>query len=197
MKKCILAVFVLAVAAIAQVDRGVELYEAKNYQQAEKVLREAVGSEPENARAHYYLGMTLLNLKRPAEAAESLKTAADLAPTSDQYRMALVRAYIDQKDYDQAETALNQVREINAENAELPYYSGLINLQKKNYEQAASDFETAIERNPDNAYAHYYAGMAYNGLKRPDQMTSHFQMFLKLAPKAPEAAKVRSFLNVR
>ena len=111
--------------------------------------------------------------------------------------MALVRAYIDQKDYDQAETALNQVREINAENAELPYYSGLVNLQKKNYEQAASDFETAIERNPDNAYAHYYAGMAYNGLKRPDQMTSHFQMFLKLTPKAPEAAKVRSFLNVR
>ncbi len=52
---------------------------------------EAVGAEPENARAQYYLGMTLLNLKRPAEAAQSLKTAADLAPTSDQYRMALVR----------------------------------------------------------------------------------------------------------
>lgn len=197
MKTWCLAVLAVAVASAADLGRGVQLYEEKNYQQAEKVLREAVNEEPENARAQYYLGMALLGLKRPADAAASLKTAADLAPDSDQYRMGLVKAYVDQKDYDQAETALNQVREINAENAELPYYSGLINLQKKSYEQAAGDLEAAIERDPDNAYAHYYAGLAYNGLKRPDKVTSHFQMFLKLAPKAPEAAKVRSLLNAR
>ena len=49
--------------------------------------------------------------------------------------------------------------------------------------------------NPENPYAHYYAGLAYNQIKRPDKMLEHFRTFLKLAPEAPEAPKVRALLR--
>ena len=77
----------------------------------------------------------------------------------------------------------------------MPFYRGQLALAQKNYKAAAADLEKAIELDPDNAHAHYYAGLAYNGLKRPDQMVKQFQVFLRMAPNAPEAAKVRSVLR--
>ena len=40
-------------------------------------------------------------------------------------------------------------------------------------------------------YFYYYAGLAYSNTKRPDKMVDSFNNFLRLEPKAPEAAGVR------
>lgn len=184
-----------AFASAADLSEGIRLYEAKNYTQAQEVFRAVIQDEPENSQALYYLGMSLLGSGNGSEALDNLKKAADLAPDSDRIQVGLARAYIDQKDYDNAAAALDKARQANPDNPELPYYAGLVDLHDKKYEEAAKNLEQAIERDPNNAYAHYYAALAYNGLKQPDQVTSHFQIFLKMAPKAPEAAKVRSFLK--
>jgi protein O-GlcNAc transferase len=176
----------------ADLERGVSLYGQKNYAEAEKALREVVSAEPENSRALQYLGLTLIESQKPAEAVDVLTKAAAAAPSSDAIQVALGRAYLAQKDFDKADAALKRAREINADNPDLPYNLGMVELQRKNYGAAAQDFEKVLVRDPNNAYAHYYAGLAYNGLKQPDKMTSHFEHFLKLAPDAPEAAKVRS-----
>lgn len=62
-------------------------------------------------------------------------------------------------------------------------------------------FDAAIERmgaviaaRPTVAYAYYWRGKAYNAKKQPARMVDDLQAFLKLAPKAPEAAAVQQLL---
>jgi tetratricopeptide (TPR) repeat protein len=75
------------------------------------------------------------------------------------------------------------------------YQLGLIRTKREDWAGAAEAFNRAGELNPGFAYAHYYAGLAYSRVKRPDQVAKHLEMFLKLAPKAPERSAVQSILR--
>ena len=75
------------------------------------------------------------------------------------------------------------------------YQLGLARTRKEEWAGAAEAFARAAELNPNFAYAHYYAGLSYSRVKRPDQVVRHFEMFLKLAPKAPERSAVTSLLR--
>ncbi len=154
-----------------------------------------VQAEDENARAHEYLGLARLSLGKLDEADAELSRAQDLAPTSDSVKVGVARVSIQKKQFDRAEESLNSAREINGDNPDVPLYSGMLKLAKHDYQGAINDLNDAIARKSDNAYAYYYAGLAYSELKRPDKMYESFQTFLKLAPDAPESAKVRSLLR--
>ncbi len=180
----------------ADIERGIEFYNNKNYAEAEKVFRAAVTEDAGNAQAQRYLGLTLVQLNRSSDAVDPLSKAAEAAPDDKDVKAGLARAYVETKQYENAQLTLDALRALDENHPELPYVTGMMELQRKQYAEAARDLETAIERNPANAYAHYYAGIAYNALKRPDKVTSHFEMFLKLAPQAAEAPKVRSLLKV-
>jgi tetratricopeptide (TPR) repeat protein len=192
------------------VQEGIQYYNAKKYQEAETALRDVLRAEPNNAQAHYTLGLTLLELQRFAEAADEFNRADKLTPPSNQIRMVkgdnsaprrddikigLARAYMGQKQFDKGRMALDEAQRIRSDSPDVYYYRGMLNSQQGDYAAAASDFESAIKLNPKNAYAYYYAGLAYNKLKRPDKMVQHFETFLKLAPNAPEAGKVRALLS--
>jgi tetratricopeptide (TPR) repeat protein len=179
----------------ADIQRGIDLFNSKNYAEAEKVLRAAVTEDSENMQAQRYLGLALLQLNRGADAVDPLGKAAEAAPDDKDVQAALARAYVDTKQYEKAQQTLDALRALDENNPEVPYVTGMMELQRKQYAEAARDLETAIQLNPENAYAHYYAGIAYNALKRPDKVTSHFETFLKLAPQAAEAPKVRSLLK--
>jgi len=75
------------------------------------------------------------------------------------------------------------------------YQLGLARTRKEEWTGAAEAFARATELNSNFAYAHYYAGLAYSRVKRPDQVVRYFEMFLKLAPKAPERSAVTSLLR--
>ncbi|MBL8177815.1 MAG: tetratricopeptide repeat protein, partial [Bryobacterales bacterium] len=110
-------------------------------------------------------------------------------------KIGLARAYFEQKQLDKAETEANRAAELSDTDADVPLYRGAIAVARRDYRGGAKLLEEAVRKQPDAAYAHYYAGLAYNGLKQPDKMVEHFRMFLKLAPDAPEAAKVESLLR--
>ncbi|MBM3745437.1 MAG: tetratricopeptide repeat protein [Acidobacteria bacterium] len=189
--------------ALAQTKiRGVELYSAGEYRQAEQELRKTLEAEPQNLRARYYLGLTLLELERNAEAEEELRGARALLaereeaePRRDEIDVGLARACMEQKQYDEARAALDQAQQAKPDNPEVFLYRGRLELHRENHAAAVKALERAIELNPKKAYSHYYAGIAYGNLKRPDKMAEHFQYFLRLAPNAPEASKVRSYLK--
>jgi tetratricopeptide (TPR) repeat protein len=190
--------------AAAQTDRGIELYKARKYQEAAAALQETVNVEPENLQARYYLGLSYLELKKFNEAETELKRAASIrekldekpaVPGEDQVKIAIARACIDLKKYDEAQANLDASRQINPANPEVYLYSGKLDVARKNFQGALPALEKAISLDPKNAYAHYFAGIAYSNTGRPDKMAEQFQQFLKLAPNAPEAAQVRSLLR--
>jgi tetratricopeptide (TPR) repeat protein len=64
-----------------------------------------------------------------------------------------------------------------------------------NFAGSAAAFEQAALLDANQAYAYYYAGLAYNQAKRVDLMARNFETFLRLAPTAPERARVESIMR--
>jgi len=194
-----IAIFILVGSGLAyqesDLQRGIALYNTQKYAEAEQALAQAVQAEDGNAQAHEYLGLVYLAMDKVEQASMELSRAQELNPASDSTKVALARLYIETKEFDKAEESLKAAQEINGENPEVPLYSGALKVAKRDFQGAISDLNQAIARKSDNAYAHYYAGLAYNALKRPDKMVESFQTFLKLAPNAPEADRVRSLLR--
>jgi tetratricopeptide (TPR) repeat protein len=174
------------------------MYQEKQYSQAEAISRGIADAEPDNAKANYLLGVALLEQNKVDEAEPRLKKAAELNYTPDQAKVALARVHLQRQQHDQALALLNEAHVANAENSDVYLYRGIAQANRSQFNEAVQDLDKAVQMHPNDAKAHYYAGLAYNGIKRPDKMVEHFQMFLKLAPDAPEAARVRSLLrNVR
>ena len=174
---------------IADTDRGADLYRQGKFSDAQAELAKAVQSNPEDARAQRYLGLVLVEQHKGSEAEPHLSKANELEPGGES-KLALARLYVEQKDFDKAESLLND-----ADGPDKEYVQGLLQLQRQQNKEAAASLESYLQKNPDNPYAHYYAGLAYNGAKRPDKMLTHFELFLKLRPDAPEAKKVRAVLS--
>ncbi|HEX7251478.1 MAG TPA: tetratricopeptide repeat protein, partial [Thermoanaerobaculia bacterium] len=61
-------------------NKGIDAYNGKNLKEAEAMLTRAVQAKPDYALAHFYLGMTALNLNNKAEAREHLQKYLDLEP---------------------------------------------------------------------------------------------------------------------
>jgi tetratricopeptide (TPR) repeat protein len=75
------------------------------------------------------------------------------------------------------------------------YQLGIVKARLEDWSGAVEAFERAVTLNPSFAYAHYYAGLAHSRLRRPDQTAAHFEVFLKLAPMAPERGAVMSIMR--
>lgn len=198
---CLALAGLLTGAAWAQeseIDKGIDLYRAGKFADSVRALEPAVEAEPESTPGHLYLGLARLGLGRIPEAEAALNRARELAPDSDEVKVGQARVAIEKREFDNAETLLREAREANGDNPEVPLYMGALRVAQRNYQAGLDELNVAIDRKPDLAYAHYYSGLAHNALKRPDKMVESFQKFLKLAPNAPEADRVRSLLrNVR
>jgi tetratricopeptide (TPR) repeat protein len=206
-----LGILVLAIPLFGQdtadkMERARKLLAEKDYKQAESVVREVLGEAPENADANYVLGLSLLGQDRFKEAEEALLKADKAAssegaapstsPRPEAIQVGLARAYMDQKELDKAGEALARADKMKPDDPDVYYYRGMLDAHRQDYAAAARDMDKTIELDPKRAHAYYYSGIAYNQIKRPDKMVERFQMFLKLAPDAPEAAKVRALLRV-
>jgi len=75
------------------------------------------------------------------------------------------------------------------------YQLGLVKSRREDWAGAADAFDRSTQLNPAFAYGHYYAGLMYSRLKRPDLVGARFQIFLKLAPNAPERTSVMSIMR--
>jgi len=184
----------------ADVQKGIQLYQDGKYKEAAAEITQVLKQSPDDVRAHFYLGLTLLNQNQFKEAESHFLSAekkpnADSRPTLDQIKVGLACAQMEQKDYDGALQNLEAARTINSENPEVYVYRGKLELHQGNYAAALEHLQKAIKMDPKNEYAHYYAGMAYGKVGRPDKMITEFQTFMKLVPNAPEVPKIRSLLR--
>jgi tetratricopeptide (TPR) repeat protein len=65
---------------------------------------------------------------------------------------------------------------------------------QKRYADAIAAMSNAIAANQSQAYAYLWRGQSYYSTKVMDKAIQDFQMFLKLAPNAPEAVSVKQIL---
>ena len=65
---------------------------------------------------------------------------------------------------------------------------------QKKFDDAIQAMSSAIDAKGDQAYAFFWRGQAYDNKKQTAKMAADYKEFLRLAPKAPEAATVQAIL---
>ncbi len=189
----------------AQTSKGIELYQAWEFGEAEKVFRQALRSNPKDLEASYYLGLSVLLQDKHEEALEILqkvKEARDQAdpksrssvPDEYQIQIALARAHLELKHNAEAWKNLEAAKKVHADSAEIHVYRGLYYLNQEDNKKAVKEFEKAMDLDGNDAYAHYYAGHAYLRTGDPAKAVEVFKHFLQLAPQAPEAEKAKALI---
>ena len=123
-----------------------------------------------------------------AEAESALRNAPGV-----EAKAYLAAALAKQKKYDDAVAAAN------AALADAPTHEvavaglGEALVGQKKYDEAVEKLSEVIKKG-DVPYAYYWRGQAHYNKKQADRMVADYEMFLKLAPKAPEAKSVEQLL---
>jgi len=81
------------------------------------------------------------------------------------------------------------------EQARKMFSEGLALFEKKQYREARTLLSRCLETDPAAARCHLMLGSTYAKLGEVDTGATHYRTFLKLAPNAPEAPKVRALLD--
>lgn len=190
----------------AQTEKGIELYNSWQYQEAERVLRDALKANPGDVTANYFLGLSILLQDKHSEALEiflKVKDAQDKAegktrpavPDEYQIQLALARARLELKQYPEAWKNLEAAGKEHPDSADVYVYRGVYYLQQEKASQAVKELDKAIHLDEHNAYAHYYAGQAYLRTGNAARAVDMFKAFLTLAPLAPEAPKAKALID--
>lgn len=211
---CIMAtlavVFAWIVAAppeiSAQTSKGIELFNAWQFKDAEAALREAAKADPGDIAAGYYLGLAVLLQDKHDEALKILLKAKETfdksgqqarsgAPDEFQILIALARAHLELKQFPDAWKRLEAAEKIHKDAADVHVYKGFYYLQQENPKQALKELDKAMNLDARNAYAYYYAGHANLRQGQPAKAVELFKEFLQLAPLAPEAVKAKALID--
>lgn len=96
---------------------------------------------------------------------------------------------------DEAVTEARKARDVNGDLGFAHYQLGLALSRHSDFAAAAQALDRAAELMPDFAYAYYHAGVAYQRARQFNRMAEQFQVFLKLAPDAPERKQVQLAIN--
>ncbi len=148
----------------------------------------------EDPASTYLAGQVLLKLDRDQDARSEF---ARLSAGNDETWAAIGQSSIALLDNVLAEAVREGHRavEINGDLGFTHYALGLALIKQNQFGEAAQVLSRAADLMPEFAYAHYNAGVAYQRAKQFNKMAEHFQVFLKLAPEAPERKIVQVALN--
>jgi len=173
-----------------------QLFEAGEYERALAALQEERDAASASTENHYLASLVLLRLSPP----QVDRAHAEL----DAVRSDEREAWQHTADSAAALAANDTTAALEAATAAVAadpmlfaaqYQLGLAHARAENWPAAAEAFERATDLDPAFAYAHYYAGIAYSRLRRADVEARHFELFIRLAPKAPERLAVESIMR--
>ena len=97
--------------------RGLDLYQKKNYAQAEACFKEALKFEKNQDKVHYLIGMCCAFQEQTEEAEHHLLVSLKFNDRFEESYLGLGEIYFIQKDYKKAERLIKKAIQINPDNA--------------------------------------------------------------------------------
>jgi tetratricopeptide (TPR) repeat protein len=163
------------------VAQAILAYDAKRYDEALGLLKDALAQDPKNVEALYYTGLVLMAQQKTEQAAEALEKARALAPRDLSIQFLLGVAYFALERYDQAEGPLTNVLNERPQTEGVGYYVGLIRYRKKDYQGALKAFRAETSTNPNiQQLVKFYSGLTLAILGLPDQAVAEVDAAIRL-----------------
>jgi tetratricopeptide (TPR) repeat protein len=196
----------ISLPVMAQTERGIELYNAWEYEKAEEALTKVLKEKPADIQTGYYLGLSLLMQGKYQEALDILQKSKasvdELAasgkvglPNKGQLEIALTQTYLGLKRIPEMLESLEAAEKAKADPVDIHTFRGAYYLEENRVKEAAQELDKAIELESRNAYTYYFSGFAQLRLGNPAKAVQLFQMFLTMSPYAPEAEKTKFLVD--
>jgi predicted Zn-dependent protease len=144
-------------------------------------FREALRLEPDNYQARLSLAQALLNDARVPEAKKELLVLQGQRPDRPEPRLGLAACAIEERDWDQAESLLQQVLEREPKSVLAYTLLGDVNLRRERADRAAESFEKALALDPRNRGLHLKLAQALRQSGKAEQAKEHERIYQELA----------------
>lgn len=156
-------------------------------------FNEAIKLHPQFFEAHAELGFLYLKTNQLDKAVESLRAALELNDKNPNIRLNYAVALLNKKEMAEAEKEFREVIKADKTAAVAHMYLGIALLGLKRVDEAEALFLQAISIKDDEklAQAHRYLGGIYWGKGNYARAADELEKYLKLAPKATDAEKIR------
>jgi TolA-binding protein len=175
-------------------NEGVGLLQSGKNVEARKKFEEAVAARPELASAWRALAQIAYEKKDYAGALSSGRKALAKDPKQTDLYGILADAAQQTKDPAAAEYKKKYL-ELNADNPDVLYNSGVEAFNTGDYRLAAQNFARAVQIKRNMAAAYFWLAMSEYNLKKYAEARATFQRYLDMAPKGDQAANAREMLK--
>jgi tetratricopeptide (TPR) repeat protein len=182
--------------ALERYNKARELALAGNSQAAIEQLKGAISLYAEFSLAFNELGVQYLKLGQLNQALEALRSAVKLAPEAFSPRLNLGIALLNKREFSQAEAELRRALKKNEASPTAHLYLGITLISLRNHDEAEKELQRAVTLGDDEmSLAHYYLGGIYWGRREYKRAADELETYLRLAPQAPDAERVRNTIK--
>ena len=144
-------------------------------------FKRAIDITPEDAAAHYNLGLCLHHEGKYSDALESYSRAAELAPDSSDIRANIGLAMLETGDIAGAIEHLKKAVELAPDDAEASFDLGCALAANNELDDAAERFREAAKADPKDPQIRFNLAVTLVKADKPDQAENDFRDFLALA----------------
>jgi tetratricopeptide (TPR) repeat protein len=182
--------------AVERYNKARELARTGDSKAAIEELKGAISLYAEFALAYNELGAQYLKLGQLEQALEALRSAVKLAPEAFNPRLNYGIALLNKKEFSQAETELRRALKKNDSSPTAHMYLGMSLISLRKLDEAEKELQRAVTLGGDQiGLAHYYLGGIYWGRREYRRAADELETYLKLAPQAPDAERVRNTIK--
>ena len=172
-------------------ERGSELYQRGEYDQAIAYYDEAIDIDSNDAQTYFLRGLANGENEQHKDAIADFDKAININPNNAESYHWRGIAKFQLSQHEDAIADFDKAININPNNAESYHWRGVsryvFGQYQDGYEDAIADFNTAIRLNPNDAKSYYWRGLANNDRGRYDTALDDFSDAISLNPEHVEA----------
>jgi tetratricopeptide (TPR) repeat protein len=176
--------------------KAVDLAQTGDRKKAIEHLNQAVALHPNFMTALNELGVQYIALKQFDKAIESLRTALKIGPEAFHPRLNYGIALLHKKSFKEAAIELQRAVQKDNSSAVAHLYFGRALVNIGNYDYAEKALRQAITIGGEDVIeAHRYLGAVYIEKRDGKRAADELEQYLKLAPKAQDADRIRQIIK--
>jgi tetratricopeptide (TPR) repeat protein len=166
---------------------GVGFWRNRRSQEAIEKFEQVVRLDPNNAQAHFSMGIIEESQGNFVEALASYKKASQARPNNTEYRDAMLAA---EQKFNTKQASVEKRSEISrlAEDATAAYKRG-------EYLSALDLYKTMDQKTPRQALVKYNIGTIYLVMKQPERALAYYKEARKLSPNEPRYVEAYEHLQ--
>ena len=137
---------------------AIEHYHSGNLEQSEKICREILEVQPDNAQVLHLLGVINYVLKKYDSAIHYFRESLSFNPSDAEAYYNCGNAFKDQEQFDEAVTWYKKALQFAPRNPDIYVNLGYVLGKKGELDEAVQCYREALRLDPDNAMAHFNLG---------------------------------------